>query len=191
MRIYKSAVTVDCADAVAVAIGAERGIVFSGTDRLTRGFDMRLDGLGMYACKAGIARAANFIAGDSVAREQSSEQPGCRTVHWVAQESELCVAQARPIDQFFDGVQIGCSRFEWLDQFFARRKRWSAFALDLGKFAFNLRDDGRQSAAAITRFVLDAVPGIGIVARGDDNASGGVALADQQGNRGCGAGFVG
>jgi len=39
--------------------------------------------------------------------KQFTEQPGCRAVHWVAQESELCVAQARPIDQFFDGVQIG------------------------------------------------------------------------------------
>ena len=63
--------------------------------------------------------------------------------------------------------------------------------LDRGKFCFDLRDDGRKGAASVAGFVLDAVPLIGIVAGGDHEAPGCAALADEEGNRGSRAGFVG
>src|SRR5271169_4377600 len=63
--------------------------------------------------------------------------------------------------------------------------------LNFREFDFDLRDDGWQSAAAVARFVLDTVPLIRIVARGDENAARGRTLANEQRNRGRGTRLVG
>src|ERR1051325_4304207 len=70
MRVDEGAVAVDCADAVAVAVGGKAGVVFSGEDSLAEGGDVRLDGFRMNAAEAWVARAANFVAMDAVALEQ-------------------------------------------------------------------------------------------------------------------------
>ena len=73
MRIDERAIAIDRADAIAVAISAEAGIIFSGAHRLTQRIDVRLDGFRMYARKSRVARAANFIARHAVAFEQFHE----------------------------------------------------------------------------------------------------------------------
>jgi hypothetical protein len=77
-----------------------------------------------------------------------------------------------------------------VDQILARGERRHPFSQHAFKFLFDLRDDGRQRAAAIAGFVLDAVPVIGIVASSDDDAAGRAAIAYQVGNRGCRAWLV-
>src|SRR5207253_798311 len=69
MRIHERTVTVDGADAVAIAIGAPAGVEFSAQQRLPQGLDMRLDRLRVNAAEARVVRAANFIAGDAIAPE--------------------------------------------------------------------------------------------------------------------------
>jgi hypothetical protein len=96
-----------------------------------------------------------------------------------------------PVDELFDSVEIGGAGLERLNEIFARRKRRNIFALDEGEFFFDLRDDGGKRAAAVAGFVLEAVPAIRIVAGGDHDAAGGLALPYQQADRWRGAGFVG
>src|SRR5450755_2179857 len=67
VRIEEGAVAVDGADAVAVAVGAETGVEFSGEDGFAERLDVRLDGLGMCAAETGVAGGANFVAGNVVA----------------------------------------------------------------------------------------------------------------------------
>ncbi len=112
-------------------------------------------------------------------------------MHGVGNEAKLRVAQALPVDQLFDGVEIGRAGIEGLDEVLARRQRRNAVALHAVEFAFDLRDDGRQRAAAVAGFVLDAVPLVRIVAGGDDDAAGGRALAHQKRNCGSRARLVG
>ncbi len=69
MGVDERAVAVDGADAVAVAIGAQAGVVFSGKHGLPQRFDMRLDRLRMHAAETRIARAANFITSDAITTE--------------------------------------------------------------------------------------------------------------------------
>jgi hypothetical protein len=115
VRIYEGAIAINCADPVAIAVGAERSVVFSGAHRHARGFDVGFDRLGVNARKAGIAGAANFVATDPVAREQLAEQACGRAVHGIAYEAKLCFAQALPIDQFFNCIEIGRTRLEGLN----------------------------------------------------------------------------
>ena len=152
---------------------------------------MRLDGLGVGAAEERVARAANFVADDAVAAEEFNEKSCCGAVHDIRYEAELRVADAIPIDELFEGVEVGSAGIEWLNQFFAGRQWWDTVALNVLEFAFNLRDDGGKGAAAIAGFIFNSVPAIGIVAGGDDQAAGGVALANQQRDRGSGAGLVG
>src|ERR1700730_1810357 len=115
MRVYERAVAVDGADAIAVSIGAKPGIVFARKDRLARIFDVGFDGLGMNAAEAWVALAADFGAGNSVSLEEFAEEARGCAVHRVRHEAKLCFAQAWPIHQLFDGVQIGGSCFEGLN----------------------------------------------------------------------------
>src|SRR5260370_34890746 len=98
MRIYERAVAVDSADAVAIAIGAERRIVFTGAHGLAGGFDVQLDGLGINSRESRVARPANFVARNAVAGGQFAEQARPRAVHWIAERAELRAAGARHSD---------------------------------------------------------------------------------------------
>src|SRR6266436_5461786 len=68
--IDENAVAVDSADAVPIPVGAETGVVLAGSHGLTQRFDVRLDRFRMHAAETRIARAADFVAGNSVAFEK-------------------------------------------------------------------------------------------------------------------------
>src|SRR5579864_2165513 len=87
--INEGGVAVDGSDAVAVAIGTEGCIVFSGAHGLTGGLDVRLDGLGVNAGEARVACAANLIAGYAIASEKLTEQTRRGAVHWIAHKAEF------------------------------------------------------------------------------------------------------
>src|SRR2546429_7372665 len=72
--------------------------------------------------------------------------------------------------------------FEGVNQILARGKRRDAFFQDLSKLLFDLRDDRRKRAAAVARLVFDSIPAVGIVTRGDDDATGGLAVPHQKRN---------
>ena len=106
-------------------------------------------------------------------------------------ETKFSFAEAIPIDEFFESVEIR----ERGD----RRCGANLFAEGGGdsvilrgvEFLFDLGDDGRKRAAAVTCLVLDSVPAIRIVAGGDDQAARGFALADEKRDCGSGARLVG
>ena len=85
------------ADAVAVAIGAESGVVAAGEHGAAQGLNVRLDRFWIRAAEERIARAANFIAGDSVAAEKLAEQTARRAVHGVDDEAQAGGGEAIPI----------------------------------------------------------------------------------------------
>src|SRR5258708_31407473 len=89
MRIYERAVAVDSTDAVAIAIGAERRVVFTGAHGLAGGFDVRLDGLGINSRESRVARPANFVAWNGVAGEQFAKQARRRPVPGIAEGTGL------------------------------------------------------------------------------------------------------
>src|SRR5580693_5596951 len=191
MGIDEGAVAIDRADAVAVTVSGKAYVVLAGEDGLAERIDVRLDRFGMRAAEKRIARAANFVAGDAVALEDFGEDTGGGAVHGVGNVTKFSFSEAVPVDKFFDGFDVGGARVEFLDEIFLRGKRRDTFFDDAGEFGFNLRDDGWKGAAAVAGFVLDAVPARRIVARGDDEAAGGFALADEQRNRRSRAGLVG
>jgi hypothetical protein len=184
MRVDEGAVAIDRADAVAVAVGAKAGVVFTREDCLAQRGDVRLDGFGMRAAEERVAGATNLVAGDAVALEEVGQESRCGAVHGVGDEAKFGFTQAVPIDKFLDGIQVGSARLKRLNQILAQWQRRDAIALDDGEFGFDLRDDGGQRTASITGFVLDAIPTIGIVAGGDDQTTGGFSLADEEGDRG-------
>src|SRR5260370_37758108 len=87
VRIYERAVAVDSADAVAIAIGAERRIVLSGAHGLAGGFDLRLGGPRVNSRAARVARPANFLAWNDGAGEQFAKQARRRAAHRTAYET--------------------------------------------------------------------------------------------------------
>src|SRR5271169_4283786 len=66
VRINKAAVAIDSADAIAVAVGSEARVKFSGENCFAQGIDMRLDGLRVNTPETRIARTANFFRRNSV-----------------------------------------------------------------------------------------------------------------------------
>src|SRR5271169_5232806 len=89
MRIDEAAVAVDGADAVAVAVSAEAGVIFAGENSLTQRVDVGLDGLGVDAAEARVSSAANFVTGNSVAGAKFTQQAVGGAVHYVGDEAEV------------------------------------------------------------------------------------------------------
>src|SRR5258707_590765 len=191
VRIHEGAVAVDGADAVAVSIGTQSRVEFSSEHRLPQGVDVRFDRFRMHAAESRIARAANLVAGDAIAAQQLGQQARGRSMHGIRDEAESRVAKLFPVHQFFEFVEIRLTGFQRLNEIFLRWQRGNVRTLHDFEIAFNLRHDGRQSRAAVARFVLDAIPWIGIVASGDHQAAGRSALPHEQGNCRSGAGLVG
>ncbi len=77
VRIDECAVAVDRSNTVAVSIGTEAGVVFSGARGLTERFNVRLDRFRVHAAETRVARATNFVAGDAIAPEELRQQT-CR-----------------------------------------------------------------------------------------------------------------
>ena len=60
---------------------------------------------------------------NSTSDPRALQKPGGGAVHGVHNKAKLGFAQALPIDEFFQSIQIGRARFDGMDQVFARRKR--------------------------------------------------------------------
>src|SRR5260370_31512614 len=104
-------------------------------------------------------------------------------MHGVKYEAEARIAEFLPVHQFFKCLEIRRARLKELNEVLLRWQRRHVRALHDFEIAFNLRHYGRQSRAAVARFVLDAIPWIGVVARGDPHATSRPALPHEQGNR--------
>ena len=183
VRRDERAVAVHRADAVAVAIRAQPGVILAGEHRAAQRLDVRLDGLGIDAAKQRIARAANFIAGDAVPRHQLAQQSARRAVHRVHDKPEFRGADSLPVHKFVDGFQIRRKNVERLNVVRLRRQRRHAVRQHRGKFLFHLRDDRRQRRASVAGLEFHAVPFVGIVARGDHDPARRAALPHQQRKR--------
>src|SRR5258707_14571535 len=90
--IYERAGSVDRANAVAIAVGRKARVIFPSLYRLLQWRDMRFNRFGMCAAEARVARAANFMAFDSVASEKFRQQTGRGSVHCVERKPEVCFA---------------------------------------------------------------------------------------------------
>src|SRR5580704_12798518 len=114
VRIDERTVAIDGADAIAVAVRAKACVIFSRENRLTQRCDVRLYGFRMRAAEKGIARAADFVAGDAVASKEIGEQSRRGAVHGVGEEAKLALAQTVPVDQLLDSVEVRSARIEGL-----------------------------------------------------------------------------
>ena len=89
MGIEEGAVAVDGADAVAVAVGAETGVEFSGEDGFASGSMCGSMGSGCAPPKRGSRVAANFVADNFITGEKFAQQAGGGTVHGVGRRNEI------------------------------------------------------------------------------------------------------
>src|SRR5258705_805024 len=137
--IDEGTVAVDRADAIAIAVGSEPSVVFSGNYCLAQWANVRLNRLGMDAAEARFAFAANFRAGDAVASEEFRQKAGGGSEHCIGNEAEIGFADAVPIDEFFESVEIGRARLKGLDEFWLRRKLRNVGRLDEREFILDLR----------------------------------------------------
>src|SRR5215467_10553385 len=80
---------VDRADAVAVAIGAETGVIFPGKHGLAQRLNVWLDGLRMHAPEPRVARSPNLVARNAVAAEQFGQQACRSSVHGIENETKF------------------------------------------------------------------------------------------------------
>src|SRR5579871_6282706 len=141
VRIDEGAVTIDGTDAVTVTVGGEADVVFTGQDGLAKWIDVRLDRLGMRAAEERIVRATDFVAGDAVALENFGKDAGSGSVHGIGDVAELRFAEAVPIDEFLDGLDVGGARVEFLNEIFLRRKRRNSGFDHACELGLNLGDD--------------------------------------------------
>src|ERR1700740_788263 len=93
VRVYERAVAVDGADTIAIAVGAERSVAFYRAHRQPGSLDVWLERFGMNSREARITSSADLITGDAVAGEQLVQEAGGGSVHGIADEAELSVAQ--------------------------------------------------------------------------------------------------
>src|SRR5579864_1105090 len=85
------------ADAVAIAISGEPGVVSAIAYRLLQRAKLRFDRLGIHSAKKWIASAANFVAGDAVPREKFAKQSARGAVHRVNEQAEFVTFDAIPV----------------------------------------------------------------------------------------------
>src|SRR2546430_8064419 len=94
------------------SISAETHVIFAPEHSLPKRCDVRLDRLGMHAAEARVPRSADFIAWNPVAAEQLRQQARGSSMHGVEDKTQFGVAQALPIHQFFERIEIRRARFE-------------------------------------------------------------------------------
>src|SRR5260221_11620562 len=107
----------------------------------------------MDAAEARIAFAANLCAGDTVASEEFRQEAGGGSEHCIGNEAEIGFADAVPIDEFFESIEIGRARLKGPDEFWLRRQLGNVGRLDERKFTLDLRNDAGSRAAARAGFV--------------------------------------
>ena len=141
VRIDEGTVAVDRADAVAIAVRSKPSVVFSGDYCLAQRTNVRLNRLGMDAAEARIAFAANLRAGDAIASEEFRQEAGGGSEHCIGDETKVGFADAVPIDEFFESVEIGRARLKRLDELWLRRQLGNVGRLDEREFILDLRND--------------------------------------------------
>src|SRR5580704_14139300 len=115
----ESAVAVHGADAVGVSVKSKPGVEMAFAQSLAQRFDVRLDGFGIHAAEQRIARAANFLAFDSVAAEKFAQQTSPRSMHGINEEPEFRCAYAVPVNQSGKRFQIRRANVERADYIFS------------------------------------------------------------------------
>src|SRR5260370_8585798 len=95
------AVAVNRPDAVASAVGAEAGVVFSGTHGLPQRFDVRLDRLRIYTAQTRITRPAYFAAANSVATEELRQQARRPSAPGTEDQAQFRTPQPSPVPTSF------------------------------------------------------------------------------------------
>ena len=65
---------------------------------------MWFDRFRVHTAEAWVASAADFVAGDAIARKEFGEQACSRAMHNIGDEAKLRAAQSLPIDQFLERV---------------------------------------------------------------------------------------
>jgi len=93
------------------------------------------------AAEARIALTANLHAGNTVASEEFRQEAGGGSEHCIGNEAKIGFADAVPIDEFFESVEIGRARLKGLNEFWLRRKLRSVGRLDEREFILDLRND--------------------------------------------------
>jgi hypothetical protein len=104
MRIHERARSIHRADAVSIAVRREACVILAGDNGVLERRNVRLDRFGVRASKARIARAPNFIAGNSLALEKFRQQPCSGSVHRVEHEPEFRFSDALPVHEFFQCI---------------------------------------------------------------------------------------
>src|SRR5262249_37543457 len=128
VRRDERSAAVDRADAVAVAIRAETGVIFPAKHRLAQRFDMRLDRFRMYAAEPRVARSANFVARNTVPSKQFGQKTRSSSMHGIEDETQLRFAQTLPIHQFFERFEVRLPQLKRMNQIPPRRKRRHSFS---------------------------------------------------------------
>ena len=111
----ESAIAVHGADAVGVSVKSKSRVKVAFAQSLTQRFHVRLDGLGIHASEQRIARAADFLAFDSVAAEKFAQQTSPRSMHGINEEPEFRCTYAVPVNQPGQSFQIRRANVERAD----------------------------------------------------------------------------
>src|ERR1039458_1896994 len=147
---------------------------------------MWLNRFRIYAAEKRIAVAANFAYLNSVPMKYLAKQAAACAVHRIDEKTKLRRTQAVPIHQSPERFKIGGSYIKRMDQVVTRGKCGNAVAQDRSEFRFYLSNDCRRCRTSIARLVLNSIPAIRIVTRGDLNSAGGASQPYEERSRGRG-----
>src|SRR6202035_118057 len=131
---------------------------------------MRLDGFGIHAAEKRVARAANFLAFNSIAAKEVAQKPAPCPVHRIDKKPKLRRAQTVPIHQSCQRFQIRRTHIERSNQILSWRKCRHTIVQHLAKLRFNLSNNRGRSRTSVTRLKFYAIPAEWIVARRDLNS---------------------
>ena len=144
---------------------AKSGVVAAFAHGFLQRRDVRLDGLGIDAAKKRIARAANFIAGDAVARASIRGAVRARRRAWDRRQSAArrLLARLSQSTSLSMVSRYGRQDIERLNEIrFAAEERGTPFAERLpAPFRFARRCEG-SARTAVAGFEFDAVPAAGL-----------------------------
>src|SRR5258708_9472102 len=106
MGIDESTGGVQGSDAVHIAIGGKPRIVFPCGDSPLQGSNVWFNRFRMRSAKTRIARAANFVAYNSVTQKKFRKKTGGGAMHRVEPKPQLRFLDAFPVHEFFQRVDI-------------------------------------------------------------------------------------
>src|SRR5262249_30872203 len=112
MRVDEGTVTIHGADAVTITVGGQARIIFSPDNGFLQRADVRFDRFWVNTAKARITSAANFVAMDAVTAKKLGKQACRGPVHSIEDKTEIGFANAIPVDELFERVEIGSAGLE-------------------------------------------------------------------------------